>query len=100
MTETLMDRLGSPAAQGAPITPSLALSCEAVANQTRVAAAGPMAPLLAEAIMDAFERCDTQWTTAAAAFPQSLAGQGSFLHLTGVLHSSAARPRPALGRSS
>ncbi|MFG3117476.1 hypothetical protein ACGF4C_24125 [Streptomyces sp. NPDC048197] len=96
MTETLVDRLGSLAAQGTPITfPSLALSCEAVADQTRVAAAGPMAPLLAEAIVDAFERRDAQWTTAAAAFPQGLAAQGSFLHLTGVLQTLLGSPTAA-----
>ncbi|MFD7596299.1 hypothetical protein ACFV6D_25095 [Kitasatospora sp. NPDC059812] len=93
MTATLAARLGELATQGTPITfTALAVPSEVVATEAGPTAAGPMAPLLAEAIVDAFERADTPWTDAAAAFPQALAGQVSFLHLTTTLQTLLSSP--------
>ncbi|WP_127355033.1 hypothetical protein [Actinacidiphila soli] len=56
-----------------------------MAVQTSEVAAGPYAPLLAEAVADAYDRDDTDWEDAGAQFPDGLAAQSSVLHLTASL---------------
>ncbi|MET9988554.1 hypothetical protein ABZ061_03175 [Streptomyces mutabilis] len=63
----------------------LGLPAETLHEQVRTVAAGPLAPLLAEAVAHACDAADAAWTQAAAAFPTGLAQQSSVLALTSSL---------------
>ncbi|MFF8772412.1 hypothetical protein [Kitasatospora sp. NPDC015120] len=91
----LAERLTDLAAGGQAITfPAIGLTADTVLGQAEEVAAGPLAPFLAEAVADAYDRGDDRWHPAAAAFPPGLATQPSVLHLTAsidaLLHSASA----------
>lgn len=82
----LADRLGALAASGQPVTfHAVGLAQEVVAAEVAEVAAGPYAPLLAEAVAAAFDQADSAWAQAAGLFPAGFAGQGSLLALTEAL---------------
>ncbi|MGQ4347483.1 hypothetical protein [Streptomyces sp. SAS_275] len=80
----LADRLSALAAGGSrAITfQDVGLPADLVCDQVREVAAGPLAPLLAEAIVVACDHADSEWSQAAAAFPAGFAQQSSVLALT------------------
>ncbi|GHC93930.1 hypothetical protein GCM10010309_78740 [Streptomyces violaceochromogenes] len=58
------------------------MPADTVRDQAPEVAAGPLAPLLAEAIVQAYDAADGAWKQAAAAFPTGVARQSSVLALT------------------
>ncbi|MEV5472794.1 hypothetical protein AB0L66_10605 [Streptomyces sp. NPDC052207] len=80
----LAERLSDLAATGHPFITfqQLGLPAETLHDQVQAVAAGPLAPLLAEAVAHAYDAADAAWTEAAAAFPAGLAKQSSVLALT------------------
>ncbi|MGW9070296.1 hypothetical protein ACWGQT_12745 [Streptomyces yangpuensis] len=97
----LADRLTELAASSEPITfPAIGLTPEAVMGQAGDVAAGPLAPFLAEALADAYNRGDEQWQTIGTTFPPGLATQPSVLHLTASLDAllDSAPAAKALGK--
>lgn len=92
----LADRLSALAESGQPISfTALDLPLIVVTGQTSGVAAGPYAPLLAEAVADAYDRDDTHWEDASAQFPDGLASQSSVLHLTASLEALLGSPTAA-----
>ncbi|CAG7651184.1 hypothetical protein [Actinacidiphila bryophytorum] len=82
----LADRLSALAASGGPVTfHTVGLTQDVVTAEVAEVAAGPYAPLLAEAVAAAFDQTDPVWAQAASLFPAGFAGQGSLLALTGAL---------------
>lgn len=82
----LADRLSTLAASGEPVTfQTVGLTQEVVLSEVAEVAAGPYAPLLAEAVADVFDQADPEWAQAAGLFPAGFAGQRSFLALAAVL---------------
>jgi hypothetical protein len=82
----LADRLSTLAASGEPVTfHTVGLAQDVVRAEVAEVAAGPYAPLLAEAIADVFDQADPAWTEAAELFPAGFASQGSVLALTSAL---------------
>ncbi|MFE6912191.1 hypothetical protein [Streptomyces erythrochromogenes] len=97
----LADRLTELAASSEPITfPAIGLTPETVMGQAGDVAAGPLAPFLAEAVADAYNRGDEQWQTIGTTFPPGLATQPSVLHLTASLDAllDSAPAAKALGK--
>ncbi|MFD0294178.1 hypothetical protein ACFWJS_37195 [Streptomyces sp. NPDC127061] len=91
----LADRLSALAAGGSQAITfqDVGLPADLVRDQVQEVAAGPLAPLLAEAIVLACDHADNEWRQAAAAFPAGIAQQSSVLALTSsietILGSSA-----------
>jgi hypothetical protein len=83
----LADRLNDLATTGtrAITFQDIGLPADAVREQVPEVAAGPLAPLLAEAIVHAYDAADAAWKQAAAAFPVGIAQQSSVLALTSSL---------------
>ncbi|MBU6533212.1 hypothetical protein [Streptomyces mayonensis] len=82
----LAERLSDLAATGQEISfPSVALPHDLVLAEIADVAAGPHAPLLAEAVSHAFEHAEQNWHAAASKFPAGFARQYSFLHTTAAL---------------
>lgn len=102
MAQTLADRLATVAASGQAITFSaVGLPPSDVDSEAAAVAAGPCAPLLAEAIARAFsDGIDATWHEAAGRFPEGLADQRSLLALTSALETLLSAPAAAqkLGR--
>ncbi|MFG2835974.1 hypothetical protein ACGFZH_12170 [Streptomyces zaomyceticus] len=97
----LADRLTELAAGSEPITfPAIGLPPDTVVGQAGAVAAGPLAPFLAEAVADAYNRGDAQWQTVATTLPPGLATQPSVLHLTASLDAllDSAPAAKALGK--
>lgn len=97
----LADRLTELAAGSEPITfPAIGLTPDTVMGQAGDVAAGPLAPFLAEAVADAYNRGDEQWQTVGTALPPGLATQPSVLHLTASLDAllDSAPAAKALGK--
>ncbi|MFC9585840.1 hypothetical protein ACFVJ8_23840 [Streptomyces yangpuensis] len=97
----LADRLTELAAGSEPITfPAIGLTPDTVMGQAGDVAAGPLAPFLAEAVADAYNRGDEQWQTVGTTFPPGLATQPSVLHLTASLDAllDSAPAAKALGK--
>ncbi|MEU2232610.1 hypothetical protein [Streptomyces vietnamensis] len=97
----LADRLTELATGSEPITfPAIGLSPDTVMGQAGDVAAGPLAPFLAEAVADAYNRGDEQWQAVGATFPPGLATQPSVLHLTASLDAllGSAPAAKALGK--
>ncbi|MFD5015380.1 hypothetical protein [Streptomyces chartreusis] len=63
----------------------IGLPVDAVREQVPDVAAGPLAPLLAEAIVHAYDAADATWSPAASTFPAGFAQQSSVLALTSAL---------------
>jgi hypothetical protein len=82
----LADRLNDLATTGtrAITFQEIGLPADAVREQVPEVAAGPLAPLLAEAIVHAYDAADAAWKQAAAAFPVGIAQQSSVLALTSL----------------
>ncbi|WP_285566849.1 hypothetical protein [Streptomyces sp. RTGN2] len=80
----LADRLSALAAGGSQAITfqDIGLPADQVRDQVQEVAAGPLAPLLAEAIVLACDHADSEWRQAAAAFPAGIAQQSSVLALT------------------
>jgi hypothetical protein len=82
----LADRLDALAASGQPVTfHAVGLTQDVVAAEVAEVAAGPYAPLLAEAVAAVFDQTDPVWAQAAGLFPAGFADQGSLLALTEAL---------------
>ena len=82
----LAHQLNSLATAGQPITfDALALPPDVVLEETPEVAAGPFAPLLAEALTHAFDHGADHWLAAAPPFSTGLANQRSVLHLTSAV---------------
>lgn len=82
----LADRLGALAASGQPVTfHAVGLAQDVVVAEVAEVAAGPYAPLLAEAVAHVFDQADPEWAQAAGLFPAGFAGQGGLLALTEAL---------------
>nr|BEK65020.1 hypothetical protein KPHV_22470 [Kitasatospora purpeofusca] len=82
----LADRLNDLAASGHEISfDSIGLSSEVVLAEVADVAAGPQAPLLAEAITHVFDHGEQGWAEAVAQFPIGFARQPSFLHTIAAL---------------
>ncbi|MFD5483923.1 hypothetical protein ACFWIV_00510 [Streptomyces virginiae] len=97
----LADRLTELAAGSEPITfPAIGLTPDMVMGQAGDVAAGPLAPFLAEAVADAYNRGDEQWQTIGTTLPPGLATQPSVLHLTASLDAllDSAPAAKALGK--
>ncbi|MEU8617314.1 hypothetical protein [Streptomyces sp. NPDC048623] len=97
----LADRLTELAAGSEPITfPAIGLTPDTVMGQAGDVAAGPLAPFLAEAVADAYNRGDEQWKTVGTTLPPGLATQPSVLHLTASLDAllDSAPAAKALGK--
>ncbi|GAA4077411.1 hypothetical protein [Actinomadura miaoliensis] len=97
----LADKLGALAASGRTVTFHAAGLEEAlVRTQVAEVAAGPYAPLLAEAVAHAFEHADPQWAAVAKLFPVGFANQRSFLALAESLETllGSAPAAQALGK--
>ncbi|MFJ3928548.1 hypothetical protein [Streptomyces sp. NPDC090022] len=97
----LADRLTELAAGSEPITfPAIGLTPDTVMGEAGDVAAGPLAPFLAEAVADAYNRGDEQWQTVGTTFPPGLATQPSVLHLTASLDAllDSAPATKALGK--
>ncbi len=91
----LADRLSDLVAAGQPVSfAAIAMPAEDVLGEAREVAAGPMAPLLAEAITA--DDADEQWARVTGAFVDGLAEQNSVLALSGSLEVLLASPA-ALG---
>ncbi|MFH9016139.1 hypothetical protein ACH4C6_32760 [Streptomyces sp. NPDC017943] len=73
----------------------IGLPADTVRAQVPEVAAGPLAPLLAEAIVHAFDAADGAWKQAAAAFPTGFAQQSSVLALTSSLETLLGSPATA-----
>ncbi|WP_327364991.1 hypothetical protein [Streptomyces sp. NBC_01296] len=97
----LADRLTELATGSEPITFSaIGLPPDTVVGQASDVAAGPLAPFLAEAVADAYNRGDEQWQTVGTTIPPGLATQPSVLHLTASLDAllDSAPAAKALGK--
>ncbi|MFD8079013.1 hypothetical protein ACFV3E_40945 [Streptomyces sp. NPDC059718] len=99
----LAERLSALAAAGEPITfHAVALTPEAVTGEVAEVAASPYAPLLAEAVVHAFDPAgdSTDWNDAAQWFPAGFAGQRSVLAFNSALETLLNSPVAArvLGR--
>ncbi|MFJ9643013.1 hypothetical protein [Streptomyces sp. NPDC101206] len=83
----LADRLSDLATTGgqAITFQDIGLPVDDVRDQVPEVAAGPLAPLLAEAIVHAYDAADAAWNQAASAFPKGFAQQSSVLALTSSL---------------
>ncbi|GAT68825.1 hypothetical protein PS9374_04490 [Planomonospora sphaerica] len=82
----LADRLNTLAATGEAITfHAVSLPSSVVQSEVAEVAAGSDAPLLAEAIVHAFDTEDTPWIEAVKDFPAGFARQASMLALTASL---------------
>ncbi|WP_086828557.1 hypothetical protein [Streptomyces sp. NRRL B-24572] len=82
----LTERLSDLAAAGHAISfDSVDLSPDIVLAEIEDVAAGPLAPLLAEAVTHAFDHAEQGWHEAASRFPIGLARQLSLLHTTATL---------------
>nr|MDT0521335.1 hypothetical protein [Streptomyces sp. DSM 41633] len=83
----LADRISDLAATGgrAITFREIGLPPDDVRDQVPEVAAGPLAPLLAEAIVHAYDAADDAWNQAASAFPTGFAQQSSVLALTSSL---------------
>ncbi|MFD5483030.1 hypothetical protein [Streptomyces hawaiiensis] len=73
----------------------IGLPADTVRDQVPEVAAGPLAPLLAEAIVHAYDAPDGAWKQAAAAFPTGFARQSSVLALTSSLETLLGSPATA-----
>ncbi|MFE3269955.1 hypothetical protein [Streptomyces sp. NPDC059215] len=93
----LADRLDALASDGVKTITfqDIDLPAETVRDQVPEVAAGPLAPLLAEAVTHAFDAADTAWEPAAAAFPSGIARQTSVLALTSSLETLLGSPATA-----
>ncbi|MEV0768635.1 hypothetical protein [Nocardia salmonicida] len=91
----LADRLSDLVAAGQPVSfTAIALPAADILDRARELAAGPMAPLLAEAITA--DDADGQWAEVTGRFVHGLAAQRSVLALSSTLEVLLARPA-ALG---
>ncbi|KOV35652.1 hypothetical protein AB0420_35975 [Streptomyces caelestis] len=82
----LADRLNDLAVSGHEISfESIGLPPAVVLAEVADVAAGPQAPLLAEAVTHVFDHGEEGWAEAAAQFPIGFARQPSFLHTTAAL---------------
>ncbi|WP_030390774.1 hypothetical protein [Streptomyces sp. NRRL S-241] len=82
----LADQLSALAEQGREITfAGLGMPADAVRAEMSTVAAGPYAPLLAEAVTHAFDHAEVDWHDIAGTFPGGFAHQSSFLHTTATL---------------
>ncbi|PRX66572.1 hypothetical protein B0I32_10512 [Nonomuraea fuscirosea] len=82
----LADRLNALAASGQTITfQAISLPPQVVHGEVGDVAAGPYAPLLAEAIVHAFDAGDAIWIERADPFPAGFAGQRSLLAFSSAL---------------
>ncbi|NEA18752.1 hypothetical protein [Streptomyces halstedii] len=82
----LADRLNDLAASGHEISfGSIGLPPAVVLAEVADVAAGPQAPLLAEAVTHVFDHGEQGWAEAAAHFPIGFARQPSLLHTTAAL---------------
>ncbi|UYX96146.1 hypothetical protein [Streptomyces sp. BI87] len=99
----LADRLSDLATDGvrAITFQDIGLAADLVRDQVREVAAGPLAPLLAEAVVRACDHADGEWNQAAAEFPAGFAQQSSVLALTSSLETllSSAATTKALAKS-
>ncbi|MFJ4790811.1 hypothetical protein [Streptomyces sp. NPDC088794] len=99
----LADRLSDLATTGVRgITfQDIGLPADTVRTQVPDVAAGPLAPLLAEAIVHTYDAADAAWKQAAAAFPAGFAQQSSVLALTSSLETllGSAATTKALAKS-
>ncbi|GAA4240238.1 hypothetical protein GCM10022254_64170 [Actinomadura meridiana] len=85
----LVDRLNDLAAAGerAVTFRSIGMQVDAVRQQMADVAAGPLAPVLAEAVVHAYEVSDATWMDVAATFPAGFARQRSLLAFTAAFES-------------
>jgi len=91
MVVDLADRLSILVGDGEPVTfTTIAMPVEEVIHASPAVAAGPMAPLLAEAICSA--DAAGQWMGVIEPFVSGLAGQTSVLHLSTTLDVLLTRP--------
>ncbi|MFD5065834.1 hypothetical protein, partial [Streptomyces sp. NPDC058394] len=82
----LAEQLSALAEQGREITfAGLGMPADAVRAEMGTVAAGPYAPLLAEAVTHAFDHAEADWHDIAGTFPGGFARQSSFLHTTATL---------------
>ncbi|KAB8183909.1 hypothetical protein FH608_048620 [Nonomuraea phyllanthi] len=94
----LADRLNALAASGQTITfQTVSLPPQVVHSDVPEVAAGPYAPLLAEAIVHAFDEGDATWIEKAEAFPSGFAGQTSLLAFSSALETLLSSPAAARG---
>lgn len=98
----LADRLSDLATDGvrAISFQDIGLPSDLVRDQVQEVAAGPLAPLLAEAVVRACDEADGEWKQVAAAFPAGFAQQRSVLAFTSSLETllSSAATTKALAK--